>query len=251
MTRRGSAPPGRDASSAGEGFILAIDSSTSHGSVAVGTREGVVAEMSMSVRATHSSSLLLGVDHVLALAGIRPPDLAAVVVAGGPGSFTGIRIAGATAKGITHALGLPLFAYSSLLALAAAASGGTGTVCAILDARGRDVYAAVYRFGAELSISMQPTATTIDAMIDQLRRVDGARVVGDGASRHRDEIEAETRAHVVSAHLGSPRAGALVWLASTWPEAGAVDDPTVWEPTYLRASGAERIAAQRAKGIER
>lgn len=249
MTGQASGLAGGGVAVADGGYLLAIDSSTAHGSVAVGTRDGVLAEISMSVRATHSSSLLPGVDHVLGRAGIGPSDIGAVVVGAGPGSFTGIRIAAATAKGIGHALGTPCFAYSSLLLLAAGACGGTGTVCAILDARGRDVFAALYRFGAELRTTMEPTATTIDEMIDHLRQLDGVRVVGDGATRHQAEIEAETKAHVVPPHLGSPRAAALIWLATTWPAAGKVDDLGTWEPTYLRASGAERIAAQRAKGI--
>ena len=232
----------------GDVHFLAIDTPGDVGSVAVGTRNGTVAEISTSVRATHSATLLPAVDRVVGLAGISPADLGGVVVGAGPGSFTGIRIAAATAKGISAALEVPFLAYSSLLCAAATAGGGMGMVCAVFDARGRDVFAALYDFGTEIHTVIAPTATTIDDVIEQLSGLGEVRAVGDGVLRHREEIERRTSARIVPPHLGAARAGALVWLATTWPDAGLVEDVGEWEPSYLRASGAERIAAARAGG---
>ena len=150
------------------GPMLALDSSTAAGSVAVAVEGRVVAERVLPATAGASSLLMPAVDEAVRAAGLRPRDLAAVVAAGGPGSFTGLRIAAATAKAIVRALGVPLYACSGLLATAAAHRREGRAVCALFDARNREVFA-------------------------------GCRVAA----------------------------------------------PAGWEPEYLRASGAERIAAAR------
>lgn len=129
-------------------LFLALESSTSTGSVAVGEAGLLRAEMVLDIEGAHSSALLPAVDEVVRVAGIRRADLAGVVVGAGPGSFTGVRIAAATAKGIAMGLGVPLFAYSSLLAAAAAGWGSGGPVCALFDARKRDVFCGCWSFDA-------------------------------------------------------------------------------------------------------
>jgi tRNA threonylcarbamoyladenosine biosynthesis protein TsaB len=250
-------------------YVLSMDSSTAHGSVAVGSGEGVLAEAGFHVRGGHSAALLPAVDFVMRGAGLEPGDLAALVVGGGPGSFTGLRIAGATAKGMAHALGIPLFSYSGLLAAAAQAWSAPGPVCALFDARGRDVFAACYRFGAGVEVVLAPVAISLDHLLERLGAGDPgfpedagdpgdpgdpatavpggtpSVFVGDGALRHRDELEARGW-RVAPSHFSAPRAVALLWLHATVPEMGRVPDAAAWEPDYLRASGAERIAAARA-----
>jgi tRNA threonylcarbamoyladenosine biosynthesis protein TsaB len=225
--------------------LLALDSSTDVGSAAVGDATGVLAETVLRVVGGHSAALLPAVDQVLRAAGLRPADLAGVVVGGGPGSFTGLRIAAATAKGIVQGLGVPLYAYSGLLAAAVSGWGADGEVCALFDARRRDVYAACYRFASgAVEVVMEPTALALD---DLLRRFGPERpplFVGEGAVLHREEIERALGARVAPPHLGVPRASALLWLAANAPELGRVTDEPAWEPDYVRASGAERIAAE-------
>ncbi|HEX6068819.1 MAG TPA: tRNA (adenosine(37)-N6)-threonylcarbamoyltransferase complex dimerization subunit type 1 TsaB [Longimicrobiaceae bacterium] len=229
------------------GPILALESSTSIGSVAVGDANGVFAEVVRNVAGGHSSALLPAADEVLKSAGLRPRDLAAVVVGSGPGSFTGLRIAAATAKGMLRALQVPLFGYSGLLATAAAAWSAPGPVCALFDARRRDVFAACYRFGGRgVEVLLEPEALALEAVIERFREGEPPLFVGEGAELHREELVGELGARVGPAHLALPRASALVWLAATAPELGRVEDPTGWEPEYLRASGAERIAARAA-----
>jgi tRNA threonylcarbamoyladenosine biosynthesis protein TsaB len=229
--------------------LLALDSSTHVGSAAVGDATGVLAECVVRVVGGHSSALLPAVDQVLAAAGVRPADLGGVVVGGGPGSFTGLRIAAATAKGVVQALGVPLHAYSGLLATAACGWGAEGSVCALFDARRRDVYAACYRFspgaaGEAVRVLMEPTALSLDALLERLGGEPAPLFVGEGAELHREGIERAAGARVVPAALGMPRASALLWLAAAAPALGRVDDAAAWEPDYVRASGAERIAAE-------
>lgn len=236
-----------------QGPILALESSTSTGSVAVGDASGVFAEVVRDVAAGHSSALLPAAQQVLEAAGLHPRDVAAVVVGEGPGSFTGLRIAGATAKGMLQALKVPLFGYSGLMATAAAGWSASATVCALFDARRRDVFGACYRFGgpAGVEVVMEPTALSIDAVVERFRGAETPPLfVGEGALLHRQELERELSARVGPAHLAVPRASALIWLAVTVPDLGRVEDAGSWEPEYLRAAGAERIAAARAAGME-
>lgn len=232
-----SAPP--------DGPLLALDSSTATGSVAVGTAHELLAETVLSVGPGHSSALLPAADQALRAAGLRPVDLAGIVVAGGPGSFTGLRIAAATAKGLLQALEVPLYAYSGLTA-AAMGGWGAGVVCALFDARRRDVFAACYRVGPGLEEILPPEHLSIDLLLERLRSDPPALLVGDGALRHRAELERELGVPVAPPHLGLPRASALLTLAFSYPGLGLVDDPRGWEPDYLRAAGAERIAAEAA-----
>lgn len=233
-----------------DGPILALDSSIATGSAAVGDSSGVHAEVVRNVAGGHSAALLPAAEQVLEAAGLRPRDLAAVVVGEGPGSFTGLRIAGATAKGMLRALRVPLFAYSGLLATAATAWAAEQPVCALFDARRRDVFAGCYRFppGQEVQVDMPPAALSIDALMERFR-ADGQRpiFVGEGALLHAEELRRGLGARIGPSHLAMPRASALIWLVQNAPAMGRVDDPARWEPEYLRASGAERIAAARAK----
>lgn len=230
-----------------DGPVLALDSSTSTGSVAVGDRGGILAEVVRDVAGGHSSALLPAVDQVMSAAGLKPRDLAGVVVGEGPGSFTGLRIAGATAKGMLQALRVPLYGYSGLLATAASAWSAAGPVCALFDARRRDVFAGCYRFGGGVEVVMGPEALSLEVLVERFRGEDHPPLfVGEGALQHAAELERELGARVGPAHLALPRASALVWLTFAAPELGLVEDPGAWEPEYLRASGAERIAAQRA-----
>lgn len=238
------------------GPLLALDSSTQVGSAAVGDASGVFAEIVLRVAGGHSAALLPAIDQILRTAGLRPRDLAGVVVAGGPGSFTGLRIAAATAKGIIQGLRVPLYAYSGLLATAVGGWAAGDTVCALFDARRREVYAACYRFGSggtgepPVEIVMRPAALSIDDLLDGLAGAPPALFIGEGAVLHQVEIERRLGSRVAPAHLGAPRASALIWLAAHAPELGRVEDSTGWEPEYVRASGAERIAAVSPPGRE-
>lgn len=219
---------------------LAIDTSTALGSVAVGRGNDLLAEVVVGVTARHSESLLPAIDLALRSAGLTPKELGGIVVGGGPGSFTGVRVAGATAKGLLRVLDVPFFAYSGLLALAAGAGAAGGPVCALFDARREEVYAACYRFPAEGGIEtiLAPTVQPLRAVLGELEGLSPV-YVGDGALRYRDVI-AEVGGRIAPAFLAVPRASALLWLADLDPEGGQVADPTAWEPEYLRAAGAER-----------
>jgi tRNA threonylcarbamoyladenosine biosynthesis protein TsaB len=246
------ADPGVSESVVGEsprGPALAIESSNAIGSVAVGDERGTLAELVLNVGAGHSSALLPAMEEALRIAGLKPADLTAVVVGGGPGSFTGLRIAAATVKGMLQALRLPLYSYSGLHATAAAHWASPGPVWGVFDARRRDVFAAAYSFTDGTAVLAEPAAMTVDELIERARAGDVPPLfAGEGALRHQEELERETGGRVAPAHLSMPRASALLWLARVAPALGHVPDATAWEPDYVRAAGVERIAAARAAG---
>lgn len=225
-------------------MLLALESSTSTGSVAVGLPGRAQAETVLDVVGAHSSALLPAVDGIVRTTGLAPADLTGVVVGAGPGSFTGLRIAAATAKGIVHGLAVPLYAYSSLLVAAVSGMSSGRPVCALFDARRRDVFAGCWRFDDEsVSPVLEPTAMSIDDVVRHFRSGDVPVFVGDGAVLHEDELRRGLGAQVVPAPLGLPRASSLLWLVGRVPELGAVEDAGAWEPDYVREAGAVRIAA--------
>ena len=218
------------------GPFLAFDTSGAFGSVAVGVGTSVLAARTLEAPQEHASRLVPVIELVLADAGTDKAALDGIVVGEGPGSFTGVRVAAATAKGLAHALGLPLWTFSSLAAAALAED--VGPIRYVLfDARSDRVYGACYGVGT----------TTVQELVGPhggtLREVlhgdvtPGAVFVGDGARRHRAAIEG----------AGFPVGGAqtrslaegLLRLQSLRSEVGPVAHVASWEPHYVRASSAE------------
>ena len=222
-------------------LTLALETSTPLGSVAIGDGTRLLAECALSVRATHSETVLDEIERLLARAGVRPSDLEAVVVGSGPGSFTGVRIAAALAKGLCYARDLPLYAFSSLRALAA--SVGRSRICAVFDARRGEVYAAAYAEGGAGPPTLAPAALPVERLLEGLAPVEGWAFAGEGALIHAAILE-RAGGVVLAPHLGVPRAAALLWLARVAPD-GLVEDRMRWEPSYVRPSGAERGIGRR------
>lgn len=222
---------------------LAIETSTQLGSVAIGHGRAVLAEVVLGLRVKQSEALLPAIEYALASAHIAKSDLARVIIGGGPGSFTGLRVAGATGKALARALNIPMFAYSGLAALAASTA-HQGTICALFDARRDEVYSACYRLPtfSDIEVVVPPAPRHMD---DVLQSMDARNIlfVGDGALRHADAIQ-QAGGMLAPAHFAVPRAAALLWLSDVAPALGRVENIAEWEPLYLRESGAERTLKQ-------
>ncbi|MFQ5890797.1 MAG: tRNA (adenosine(37)-N6)-threonylcarbamoyltransferase complex dimerization subunit type 1 TsaB [Gemmatimonadota bacterium] len=224
-------------------LTLALETSTPLASVALGDGPTLLAESLLPVRVTHSESVLPEIDRILHGCGKRPHEVEAVVVGAGPGSFTGVRIAASLGKGLCFAHKVALYAYSSLTAIAAGV-GVQGRVCALLDARRGQVYAAGYLGGEELRRLFGPTVSRVEELLGSLFPVDEWRFAGGGATRHAESIRA-AGGTVLPPHLGVPRAAALLWLVRSSPESGLVTNVANWEPEYVRLSSAEREVGAR------
>jgi tRNA threonylcarbamoyladenosine biosynthesis protein TsaB len=126
--------------------VLAVEASTLAGGVALLDDERLVAEYVLDVSLTHSERLLAAVDRVLVDAGWTPRDLDGLAVAVGPGSFTGLRIAVSTVKGLALGLAVPVAAVPTLDAMAAGIPFASLPVCPVISARRDEVYASLYRW---------------------------------------------------------------------------------------------------------
>lgn len=217
---------------------MALDTSGPFGSVAVGRRGKVLALVTLSERQQHASRLIPSIDEALHAAGVSRADITGIVVGEGPGSFTGVRVAAATAKGLAHALGIPLWAVSSLLG--AALAGLDDRVRYVLfDARGERVYGACYGIGtAGVQELVAPHGGTLrDVLAEEVPA--GAVFLGDGAERHRAAIEG-AGFQVASAPPDTLAEGLLRYML-LHPDVAPVVDSSRWEPAYVRASSAERL----------
>lgn len=224
-----------------EGFYLALDSSGMVGYVAVSRGAEVLARLTLEHRGQHASRLLPAVDEVLDEAGVDREELSGIVVGEGPGSFTGVRVAAATAKGLARGLDLPLWALSSLAAGAVAdlGSASPGVRFVLFDARAERVYGACYGVGvAGVETLVPPFAGELRELLAGDVPV-GAAFTGGAAERHRRAIEGAGYA-VLLPPLGEPTGDALIHFLSTHPDTSPVGSFETWEPRYLKASSAER-----------
>ena len=218
---------------------LALDTATPFGSVALGTSRGVIAEVSIGHR-RHAAATLPAVEEVLRLAGAGFGDVEGIVLADGPGSFTGLRIGFATAKGILHQHpALTLRLAPSLLALAwGARSFARGPVAALYDALRGDVFAAVYAFGDDrLETWLTPRLTTPAELVQTVPPP--AIAVGDGAAVHASLMLQWTGRPPAGPPTAVPRAAALLELLDLPGATMLVEDPGAAEPTYGRLAEAQ------------
>ncbi len=229
--------------------LLAIDSSGMTATVAVLEDDKLSAEYTINYKKTHSQTLVPMLDEIRKMTDLDLESLDAIAVAKGPGSFTGLRIGSATAKGLGLALDKPIVAVSTLEGLAMNAWGYDSLICPIMDARRDQVYTGIYRFeGGSLKTVMEGTAESIDDLMARLDEL-GERVLflGDGVPVFKDAIDAGLRAdhEYAPAHMSRQRAGALAALAAVYYEEGRTESPADHRPEYLRPSQAERVKAER------
>jgi tRNA threonylcarbamoyladenosine biosynthesis protein TsaB len=226
------------ASFSASGLYLALDTSGSVGYVAVGRGPEVVSRATIEEPRRQAAELIPTVAAALADADVGVSELSGIVVGEGPGSFTGVRVAAATAKGLALGAGLPLWSVSSLAA-AALSGGGTGVRFVLFDARAERVYAACFDVGS------QSFACRIPPHASELRRVlagdvpVGAVFVGDGAIRHAPAIRA-AGFEVLPPPSGQPSGEALLHMLGRRPDAPPLSRVETWEPAYLKPSSAER-----------
>ena len=217
---------------------LAFDTSGPIGSVALARDGAVVGREVMTVRTAHASSLVPTIEEVLEASGVGRREIDGLLVGEGPGSFTGVRVAAATAKGLGHALGIPVRAASSLAAAALAAEVGPVRY-ALFDARAERVYGACWGVGSDhLEELIEPHAGELrDVLAGEVPG--GAVFVGDAAVKHRAVIEGAGFGVADPDAMGTLAEGLVAYFARV--DAEPISDLAGWEPAYVRASSAERL----------
>lgn len=227
--------------------IVAIDSSGLVASVAILENDSILATYSVNYKKTHSQTLLPMLQEIMQMTEFDKTTIDAIVVAKGPGSFTGLRIGSATAKGLGLALGKPIIEVPTVDALAYQLY-GMSLICPMLDARRQQVYTGLYGFssieqGTEFQVIEPQCATGVEEIIKKINER-GQQVVylGDGATAYETLIKEQTKVPYVFAPANCNRqsAAALAVLAKSYYERGEYVTAAEHRPDYLRLSQAER-----------
>lgn len=223
--------------------ILGIDSSGLVASVALYTDGVIRAEYSVNFKKTHSQTLLPMIDEIMSMTETKKSDLTAIAVASGPGSFTGLRIGGATAKGLGLALKLPLLPVPTLEGLSYRFTGCDALVCPLMDARRSQVYTGIYSFEDGFHSVLEQTAISIDELIEKVNAI-GKKIMflGDGVAVYKEQLVASLKIPYKFAepHQNLQSAAAVAVRAADLLELGKGISADVYAPEYLRLSQAER-----------
>lgn len=233
--------------------ILAIESSGNAASAAIMEDKEKVAYKMGPFKVTHSQTLMPLIEDCFAQSALSPADIDVVAVSAGPGSFTGLRIGSATAKGLCFALDKKLVHVPTLQALAmnVRLSGRIGIP--IMDARRGQVYTGIYSFEEEYPHTLLPqTAMSISELIDIINEsYSGESVIflGDAVDNFKDIIENECKADVIFAKEDEmlQMATSVGLLGYEMAVRGQFTDPAQEAPEYLRPSQAERVRAEKEK----
>lgn len=223
--------------------ILGIESSSLVASAAVVENEVTLAEYTVNYKKTHSQTLLPMIDEMMRLLDMEPSAVDAIAVSGGPGSFTGLRIGSATAKGLGLALKKPLIHVPTLDAMAYGLLGASGLICPMMDARRQQVYTGIYRFEERFEIVMEQSALAVADLAERLNAL-GERVIflGDGVPVYEKQL-AETLTVpycFAPAHVNRQRAASVAALGAVYFAEGKTETAAEHKPDYLRKSQAER-----------
>lgn len=232
-------------------IILALDSSGLVASVAVATEEALLAEYTINYKKTHSQTLLPMLDEVVRMLNLDLSSIDAIAVTAGPGSFTGLRIGSATAKGLGLALNKPIISVPTLDCMAYNLYGTDKMICPLMDARRDQVYTGLYEFSHDgFKVITPQKAVSIEEIIDEINKSGRETVfLGDGVPVHRDKIIKDIRTgfHFAPAHVNRQRSGTLAALGIEYYKMGRTEAAAEHQPVYLRMSQAERERAERLK----
>ena len=231
--------------------ILALDSSGLVASAAVVEDDVLIAEYTTDYKKTHSQTLLPMLDEIRQMIDLDLHTIDAIAISAGPGSFTGLRIGAATAKGLGLALNLPLVEVPTLEGLAFNLWGTDKLVCPIMDARRSQVYTGVYAFDDRTLKVLKPQmAISVEELTDLLNGM-GREVLflGDGVPVYQALIDEKMKVpyHYVPAHLNKQRAAAVAALGEIYFREGKIEHARDHQPDYLRLSQAERERAEAEK----
>ncbi|MCB7306356.1 tRNA (adenosine(37)-N6)-threonylcarbamoyltransferase complex dimerization subunit type 1 TsaB [Bariatricus massiliensis] len=240
--------------------ILALDSSGLVAAVAVveetETGAKTVAEYTVNYKKTHSQTLLPMLDEIAKMTELDMESIDAIAVAGGPGSFTGLRIGSATAKGLGLALNRPLIHIPTVDGLAYNLCYTDCVVCPIMDARRNQVYSGIYSFDGDRMNVLEPQmAVGIEELAEKLRSYDKRIIfLGDGVPVHchalKEELLREKDIAFAPPHMNYQRAAAVGALAIQYYHEGKIENAAEHKPDYLRVSQAERERAERQKALD-
>ncbi len=227
--------------------IVAIETSSRHGSVAVAQGARLLEMRTLPAGNRHATELMPAIRDLTAQHGWRPEQIDELYLSLGPGSFTGLRIAVAIARALHQAIGCRLVGVPTLDVIAENAPMSFAVVVPILDAKRGQVFSARYRRSAEgLSRLTEPALVEPAAFLAESAMLGGAvGVLGEGVEYHRAAIESAVAAHsgiqVIEKELWLPSAGTVYRVGRKLAGEGKYADPRSLLPTYIRLPEAEEV----------
>lgn len=220
--------------------LLAIETSTMLGGIAVMEDDTLIAESRMNVKTTHSERIMADIDNALKRSGFTIDDIDVFGIASGPGSFTGLRVGLSTLKGLSYATGKKVVSVSTLEAFAWNVTFSPHLICPLLDARKKEVYAGVFEWSGDgfTKIIDEQTVT-----IDKLLAAIGKSVIflGEGALLYKNPIQAalgEKALFGAPQHM-VPSPANVACLCMRKARNNMFDNPEQLVPRYIRKCEAE------------
>jgi len=229
-------------------LILAFETSAKAASVALHDGQRLLGESYQNTGLTHSQTLMVMAEDLLKQCGKCPQDVTAVAVAEGPGSFTGVRIGVAAAKGFSWGKQIPCYGISTLEAMAETLGVYQGYVCPVMDARRAQVYNGLfYADGGKLTRVAPDRAIALSDLGTELKKLsESVFLVGDGSNLCYNTLLKEVPNLVLPPeHRMHQRAAGVALLAVRQAQQGISPDGAELTPNYLRLSQAEREKLER------
>ena len=224
-------------------LLLAFETSAKAGSVALLDGDKLLGESYQNTGLTHSQTIMTMAEDLLKASGKTPQDVQAVAVAAGPGSFTGVRIGVAAAKGFAWGAELPCYGVSTLEAMAEGLGIYSGVIVCTMDARRNQVYNAVFKAeNGKLTRLCRDRAIALEELKQELLQLEEPiYLVGDGSNLTYNTLREEVPNLVLPPeHKMHQRAVGVGLLAAAMAEKGEPGDGNALTPNYLRLSQAER-----------
>ena len=231
--------------------IAAIDSSGLVASAAILQDDLILAEYTLCYKKTHSQTLMPMLEEICRMTELDLQSLDAIAVSKGPGSFTGLRIGSATAKGLGLALGKPVIGVPTVDALACNLFGVQDLICPIMDARRNQVYTGLYTFENDsLSVISEQMAVSVNDLAQKINALGRKTVfLGDGVPVYKDMLKDLLTVPFTFAPAGSHRQrhACVARLGMQYLLEGKTETAAEHRPEYLRLSQAERERAEKEK----
>ena len=234
--------------------ILALDSSGLVASVAIVSDDDLIGEYTVNYKKTHSQTLLPMLDEVAKMVELDLSTIDVIAVSAGPGSFTGLRIGSATAKGLALALNKEIVSVPTVDALAYNMWGCRDLVCPLMDARRNQAYTGLYRFSdGKMDTLIKQCVVQIDEIIDKINK-EGQKVIflGDGVPVFKEYIRENITVpyDFALAMCNKQRASAVACLGQILFGEGKAVPAYEHKPEYLRLSQAERERQEKERNFQ-
>ena len=236
--------------------LLALDSSGLVASAAIVENDVTIEEYTINYKKTHSQTLLPMLDELKRMTELDLHTIDAIAVAAGPGSFTGLRIGSATAKGLGLVLNIPIIPVPTADALAYNLYGSSALICPLMDARRNQVYTGLYEFQKkdavdapyDMQILQKQCAVDISQIVEQINALGRETIfLGDGVAVYREKIAEmmQVKYSFAPACCNRQRAACVAALGMVLYADGVQQTAAEHAPDYLRLSQAERERAEK------